>query len=439
MKKIALFVSVLLLAGSLFAAGPVFEAKPAISGDASFTFGINLDASATGIKNSSSTNLTLALVNKDSDEKGAKEGEEVYGWIKLKDFEMKIDGTLKISTPGIEAKLFLGPVYINILGDGASTAKTLVYGILGKDNGDGVYDILSVGETTTAANVEYKNKNAKENKGIVIGLTDTSVVDVQIGVNSLYTYETVTKAATYKFDSASATNVVDAAAVADPANVNNVYNFWGAVALKAVAGLTFEVKAGLTTDFVAANPFGLGAKAGYDIDIAEGIKVTPMVGFDIQFLATPEWRLSAGLNVGLPGSKLDDWEKLGGKWDIKPGLSVLFAMDDDNNADLSAALFDGDLLPVVNVVAVGEVFGLTSGTVKMGFGAFLTADLDVVSPYAGFQTKVTGSTLSGTILQAGVDIKVITNTTFTLAYKSGDLSLGTPGKGNITFTTKIAY
>jgi hypothetical protein len=450
MKKIALFVSVLLLAGSLFADAPVFEAKPGISGSATLTFGVALDNPvATGFFNDSSTNITLGLVNKGSDEKGGKEGEEVYGWIKLKDFELKVDGELKIGKPGIEAKLFLGPVFINILGVDDTTNKA------------GLFNKAVIGATTNDVTKSQK----PEFKGFAIGLKDSSVVDLTVGVTSKFdwTGSTAASAATYKLDTSSATPavVVDKAAAAATSNANtsNVYDFYVGVAVKAVPGLTAELAANLTTETTAAatattaattaGVIGAAAKVGYEVAIAEGMKLTPSVGFDLTYntaagATTPmAYQLSGDVSFVLPGGKKK--VKFTEEVEYAPGVNVKFTMDSatTSNMDLGVYVFDGDIIPVLDLLAVFEMNALGQTGSLMGIGVNASATIDMLSPYAKFsyaQTAVAPATPAAkTLLEVGVDIKAITNTTFTLKYTSGNLTATTAELGKITFDTKIAF
>lgn len=478
MKKIALFVSVLLLATALFADAPVFEAKPGLSGYATMTFGLNLDApNASGFSNESKANLTLGLINEATDAKGGKEGEEVYGWIELKNFKLNIDNgdqksdastsvSAKIETPEISAKLFLGPVYVNILGTDKAADKA------------GNIQESTLAKTTTAV----AQNPADEFEGIAIGLKDTSVVDLVVGASSkfdwvsaaagaatdvyankmaataitvptgnttLYSYftgtlltaGTVIPAGTMYIEKSTT-----AGAAANSANDTYVYNFYLAAALKAVPDLIAEVAANFTTE---NSVIGAGVKAGYGIAVAEGIKITPTVGFDMQYTTALDYQLTGDVFVSFPGDK-KKFTMQKKEIEYSPGFEVKFTMDSaaSSNMDLGVYVLDGTLIPVLDLFAAFEITGLGKTSQLMGLGLNVAAAIDVVNPFATFKYAQGASTAgiatdsTTTNLEVGVDIKAVTNTTFTLKYASGDLTPeagGTAGLGTITFATKIAY
>jgi hypothetical protein len=427
MKKVVLFVAVLLLAGfvSLSAAEPAFAPAISLTGEASFTFGINLleGNQATGIANASSTDLILTLVAADSNEKGGAEGEEVYGWIKLKTFKIVLDDDdstldqagdtiINGSVDGIEAKLFLGPVYVNVLGLGDD------------DNIDKAGQISGylVGNAYAGVGVAQ----AAEFNGIAIGLKDESILSFVVGVSSLFDWTENASTATADL------------------NTNNVYNFYFGAGLKAVENLTFDVAANLSTG--TGTSVGLGAKAGYKIGLAEGISIEPTVGLDIELPsggATTPMQLTGILNLDLPGSDKNDSDIFGdGTDDFATGLKVVFTTDlaGGTQNDLGVYLFDGDLIPVLDVVGVVELADLGDTVAQTGIGVYASATIDVVSPWAKFYTSsVSGAANSAyTIIGAGVDLTVITNTTFTIGY-SNKAAAGTTTEHTLTFTTKIAY
>jgi hypothetical protein len=437
MKKIALFVSVLLLATALFADAPVFEAKPGISGNATFTFGADLDNQVTGFANATASNLTLALIGATTDEKGGKDGEEVYGWIKLDGMEMKVDAddkasdnentaaNLTIETPEISAKLFLGPVYVNILGADVEIdkASSLIKAVL--------------------TNVLTQSQDqADEFQGLAIGLKDTSVVDLVVGVSSRYDWLRSATATTFKWKAPTSLTQttpeaeVDTASVADQGGTN-FYNFYLGVGLKAVENLTAELAANMTTQ--ENSTVGFGAKVGYGIALAEGFKLNPTVGFDGSLsLASGNafsGQITVDIPLAVPGKGLDDDDTFNADIDYAAGLDLRYTVNLSGKMDAGVYFYDADLLPVVNLLVAYELVDITS-VFQTGFGAKLSADLGVIDPWLVYKMANGTSSIK---LEVGVDITAITNTTFTLKYASGELAGGSPKAGIITFATKIAY
>jgi hypothetical protein len=492
MKKVVLFVAVLMLAGvvSLSAQAPEPKLDVALSGSASFTFGINFDAVdpadptktdgtdkrvlATGIKNDLSNKATLTILAAADYEKGGAEGEEVYGWIKLRQIKIDAetettnanlgdndstaapDGYLGVTVRNVEAKLFLGPVFVNVQGTSDEINKA------------GNYLELFHDSTT-----ELATDNAQEYAGIAVGLKDESVVSVVVGLSSRYDY------------------------LVGGINIPNNYNSYVAVALKAVPDLTVELAA--ATGAVAVTDtntmtIGFGAKVGYAIALAEAIKLNPYVALDYKTVSTTvgtadstsvsELQFTGGLNLSFPGAMLDEFNQFGkgiddaDGVDINPGLTALITLSSLDNSEVEAAdeadadldlgvyFFDGDLIPVLNVVAALEIADLTAVTTidggetsQLGWGVYVEAVLDQLKPFAAFYSKsstAAGLNYSNTLvdswvttaytrLKVGVDITVITNTTFSIVYTNGGLAKvladGTSNSdvGTLELTTKISY
>lgn len=417
MKKVVLFTAVLMLAGSvsLFAADPALTLTP--TGSASFTFGIDLDSGMHGISNNWENKLNLTILAAEDREKGGKEGEAVYGWIKLTGLEVSgevdnllatngdpLTAPLNVKANEVAAKLFLGPVYVNVLGDDDNIDEAS--SILGA-----IVDIV----TAHPAPVTLATQQAAEFQGFSIGLTDTSVVSVLVGVSSQHDW-------------------------LDPlANVGNIYNLFAKVGLNAVPGLIAEVL--FNTDTFSGDPMGFGAKAGYALDIAEGYKLTVTGAIDATLDTTTDLQITGDLILSFPGAFLDDWNEFGGAPVIDsfyPGLEARFTTDTTDH-DLGVYFFDGDLLPIVNVIGILELYHLGASDAATGIGVYVNASIEGgITPHAQVWTVSTSAGTETLKVKAGVDLAVITNTTFTIDYTSAELK-SSPGYGVLSFTTKIAY
>lgn len=443
MKKVVLtLIALVAMAGLVFAAAPEVKPSASLSGSATMTFGFDLDTSAFGISNASSGSIDLTLVPNGSDEKGA-EG-DVYGWITLKDYELKNSAGSK--SLGVEAKLFLGPVYINILGAG----NKIDYAT----KGAGAVPKFNIATSTVD---DVNNEITREFNGLVLGLKDTSVLDLSVGVASRYDWTDTdgSKAAAYAikdptYSAATGETIVDATdpdyvvvrtdAVANAADINTPaagsWDFFAKLGLKAVAGLTLDLGVNLST--VTNSSIGFGAKAGYELKFDEAMGLRFFAAFDMKTVAsgTMPYQLEVGTRLSFAGSDLAD--KFKKDVSINPGVGVSFGMDQDSDIDLGVYAYDGALVPVVDIAAFLELGDLNA--TDLGLGVYVSADAGVVVPYALFKLldSVTASADS-TTLEVGADLKVIANTTFTLKYVSGNLSAATPVKGVITFATKISY
>ncbi|WP_428769695.1 hypothetical protein V1L52_11195 [Treponema sp. HNW] len=122
MKKALVIFLALALVGSVFAAEPAAEVKVAeFKGDASLTFGIDLDAKETGFKNETSVTLKLNLLNggdKSTTGDGIwgelviKTDDDTDNFIKItKDDPVQIPMKVKVD----KAQINFGPVYMGIL------------------------------------------------------------------------------------------------------------------------------------------------------------------------------------------------------------------------------------------------------------------------------------------------------------------------------------
>jgi hypothetical protein len=439
MKKLILVLAALLLVSAgAFAVDA--EVSASIEGNASVTFGVDLDSSATGFANASSSNLKITIVPKASEEKGSDEA--VYGWIKLKDFETvanKDDG-FKLSAPGVEAKLVLGPAYINILGIGNDIDAAYIGKGLTASKDDAAVRLLDIPSNGVSA------KPTEEFAGLGIG-ADLGVVKFEVSVASLYDWKSAadTETVTYKWvktaDLALADNEVAVGVVGDTtlvevttteggnmANVDNKYHIFGSFNVTAVDGLTLGVKGNYDA---SSENIGLGVEAGYALPLGD-FSAEVLVGFDMLLTDPAAWEIGAGLLFGFGGDGLSDVEYFGlAKANYKAGLGVGLLIGSGDVKSLTVSLYDGALIPVLDLVVqldmdLAEAFGL---------GVRASADLGVASPFGEFWTVAEGSTK----LKLGVDIKVITNTTFSLAYTSGDLAADPAGKGTVEFTTKVSF
>lgn len=381
MKKLSLLIAALLLIG-----GVAFSAEVtptiAIEGSATVTFGYDLETGGSGFKNENTSKITIRLVPEDSKETGS-DG-EVTGEVVLKFNAFAENGSLNASIDVDSAKLKLGPtVSINVLGLDKKVDKAAT--------GQGIIENLNIATAAVGPVDETVTHAAAPNDSKGIGINfDLGAADLEVGIGSADLFS---------------------------ANTSHDYNFYVAAGLKAVENLTFELAFNFET---LDSSWGIGVKAGYDLGI-----VPILVGFDYE--SDKAWQLGAGLALKLgDGSK----ETLGfNDPKLVEGLSVGFGLDNNSNADLIAAFYDGALIPVVDLAVVFELAGLKD----LGLGVRADADLGVIAPFAEF--KHVGATEVNS-LTIGADIKVINHATFTLQYASTDLDADA---GKITFATKVNF
>jgi hypothetical protein len=424
MKKVVLFTAVLLLAGavSLSAEAPKFEPSIALTGSASFTFGIEIADAGTdaGITNAIDNELGLTLVPAGTDEKGGKEGEQVYGWIKLKDFKVVLDNDAgdTVTNPaasGIEAKLFLGPVFIDVIGD----QDTI-------DEAGNILGATTLAATTTTT-IDQPNVALAANDGtdqafgtgIHIGLVDTSVISLVVGVQSVNSYN----------------------AQANAGSANG-WDLFAKLGLTAVPDLTAEALFNYST--ASSTDIGIGGKLGYALTLAEGYKLGLTGGIDVDLgSSATTLQVTGELALSVPGSGLTDEDYFGATdIDIKPGLDAIFSLKSAtaSSTDLGVYFYDADMIPVINLFAALELTDLGGTAAETGIG--VRADVTIeggIAPFAEFYMTSNSSTTLTQFLKVGVNLTMVTNTTFTLQFVSGNFALASADLGDIEFTTKIAY
>jgi len=242
------------------------------------------------------------------------------------------------------------------------------------------------------------------------------------------------------------------------------------------------------------NPAGIGLSVQYDMPMGD-MTFSPVFGADFVFEQDGNEDLLTSMEFGL-GTKLS-WAALGLDEDEDDHIDFIGNAKDEEEVTSGAYLGavygihpqnkdenintlgvrlgvfedsgDDGLLPVVggalmfdyvSTLKNDKVAGFAETRSDLGIGAELNADLGVVSPYFGIKVlmlDVEGKTLVNpttfktesrgiTTINIGTDINVISNTTFTIDYASGNLLYNDeyyggadptygPTYGNITSST----
>jgi hypothetical protein len=362
MKKLSiLLIGLLLVSGLAFADfGTV-----AVTGSASVTWGIDLDTNATGFKNAGTSSVSLTLIDKASKETGGDDG--LYGYIKVKDYSLKVtDGAFVSSIGSVSASIFVDPAEIVIY-----TAPGMTWGSA---------TVLETGD----ADVKPALAGANTIGGITIKLADLGgMADVSVYVVS---------------DGDWTSNVANDYAAGTDLSVE-------------VSVLTISV-GGFYGWFNAAATWGGTAKTVVALDALNGVTIT--VGAD--FVEGVTWEVAAGAVINLTEKNADD--KMG---------NVAVNMFYSTAADLDVTLgvtepTAGGFVDMLGATVKVQLFDLTSGTIVWNVdvtGEYATGD---VTPYFGFGYG------SDTIFNLNAGVKLlagltgIDNTTITLDYVSTDLA-----------------
>ena len=397
MKKALVVLLALALVGGAFADAPVANVNVAeFSGDATVTWGVDLDTNKTGFKNDTSATFKVNIADGGS---AATEGDGVWGEIEIKvgDALVVKEGVLDGGKSKVEkALLHLGPVYMGILADGTEV---------------GAYDAPEA--------IKQFHKTAevgeKKTEGVVFGY-DADLFNVAVDFRSVEKY-------------------------------NDDYAIRAKLGLKPVDGL--EANVGFSYAF-ESEAKGLGANVSYALPVGD-FTLTPGLGYSTEFDDNDKDLLAIGLlfgfnagdtgddAVGLPYFDDDAYFKKKGV----SGVSVSTSLDldeEDMKIPLTLGLYTGDI--VENLTAA---FVLNSTDVsKFGDNFVLAAALKyaaavgdgTITPRAGVYVENDAS------LEATVGAEFagfVDNTTFDAVWKSGNLKAEPDAKmGTFNVSCKIA-
>jgi len=398
------------------------DLQASVGGSATMTFGIDLDNGINGICNSTSSSIKITLVKKSSVEKGAEDA-DIYGWIKLKDFEITIDGSgTSASAPGVEAHIKLpSSLYINILGsfdsvDKASASVGLAHSI-----------------SSMAGFNNLSNTYASECPGVALGYAgDTFSGDIAVVSYNDWLNDNDDPDGDDTDDDTIQQELDYAYAVSAAASVSAVENL----------SLSFAANMGFMYD---TNPIAFGVATGYTYNLTEEFYLKPTLGFDgVMTDGAFDWQVAGGLLFGWPGSTGGDVTMWDQKADAYSGLGIGVSVLNGEDVDMSVSIFeasgDAGLVPVLGAGILYEIYNLTD-TQDMALGVHVNADLGNIYTWAEVSLDMPNAAAAiGTVMaEVGADLKVIPNTTFTLLWDSGDIN-GTPADmGYFTFATKISY
>jgi hypothetical protein len=462
-KALVVFLALAMIAG-VFADEPVAEASVAkFSGEASVTWGVDLDTEKTGFSNHEKAELEIVFV--EGGDK-ATSGDGVWAEIKIKTEGLQYkkanenNGSKDALWNGDKgfaeidvAKIHLGPVYVGVRSGDTQTGKLNLPRALGFEQ----FRLNDIGINKT--------------QGIVVGYSAGDIFSIDVDLRS---------AAKYNDDYAVAAEITS-----KPIS-----------GLTAKAGFTYGIEAARTATTLVDDLYAMSASVAYKMNIGDkGMYVEPAVGY-VNLLnevaldpSKPnEKTLQKGVvGVGVLFGFSDETEK------DNPGLPLF---DDANSKKSNAgasvvAFFDFDsnrkytldsngvalatpkdapivipfsfdvwtgskLVPNLNVAAFVRTNDITAYTTQEG-GSDLTlntgfaAKYDVkvndltITPKFGMILNITDesrkdfkSSSQTANIEAGVDVAgLINNTTVSVLYKVGDFSKLTETNGTVTSTTSV--
>ena len=386
MKKALVLLLALSMVFGVFAAEPVANVNVSeFKGEASVTWGVDLDAEKTGFKNEAKATLKLNLL--DGGDKTST-GEGVWGEIKIKtdgDTFMKAEGqdaaigTLPTKVKVDAAKLHFGDnAYIGIMSgdtqvgeyklDTAVAAEQIMNGNVGDDSyKNGI--VAGYGNDMFSVDVDFRSADIKlytpvdERKAIVLAKSkadDDGKITYTLGDGTSYKTKT-------DYDIGEVITI-PASTRAENSQYSNMYSFAIDGSLKAVENLT--LKGGYSADIANKQDeileTGFYVASDYKLGLNDTFYLKPQIGYahkmdNGDFEYEGEKLVDAKLNSGnLVAAVLFGWAD---KADSKPGV---YFLDKDD---------DKKVIPGFSVAVEKQLVSKVAGSYKISDDKSVDAEL----------------------------------------------------------------
>ena len=417
MKKLSI-----LLIGLLLVAGFAFGQEVTVAGDATITFGYDLDSSTSGFMNEASSSIELAWLSGD-------EASGTQGWITLSGWSIGFDddGVFVATAADVSAGWTFDPVTVTIYSaPDLSAGNASGFAYLGLDEED-ARDVQAVAlankNVATAA-------GAGSFEGLVVATADVQATDIIIDATSYAPFA-----------------VIVLRPVAGDAEVATSYQ-----------GLTVSVDLGVASvDLMLAsdgtwensdNDYAVGAVISADIApvaVNAGVFAGPFDAMDLGFTVGVSGAFGpATVAVGFDGWMADGATDLGYDVSVDIGagfagvtvgsLSYLYLVGTDMELDQEVTL---DASGVVEGLGFTETFQMVNvlvGTLAWYSETAVSYATGGIMPYATFGID----DASIIDLTAGVELSgFVENTVFTIEYDVDDVTNG--NKGLITAAGTISF
>lgn len=422
MKKIiAITAMAAMVAAAALADEPVAELGVELSGDATLTWGVDLDQGDTGFRNEASAKAVVTFVKEGTK---STEGDGVWAEVGVKfdgnlKYKLDGDGSDKFEKDGGKialdvAKLHIGDLYI------------------GLKSGDITVGEFKLPNAITAEALKLDNVGGKESQGLVAGYgTDDfgiavdfrSLPESQGATEDVYVYTdgssiySSDKDTWDTFKEANPTAVLIVKIDGD-AGANDYYtNHYGLAAeaelkdsnsfvpgLFAKAGVSFAF--GSEHQFAETKNLGFGVSAGYKLPVGDTFYLKPAVAYtgskegdgDLTSKLGASvlfgWGDTADANAGVYYLDNDDAKK------VTPGVGVAMIMPLNDDAaggksiEIVPSFYSGDIVPGLKAGVVGDIWMFAGYPVdvdpEFGLAAGVSYELAVgdaikVTPKAGFR------------------------------------------------------
>jgi hypothetical protein len=459
--------------------------EPTIEVEASATFGVQLDEMTTGISNAAESTLSFVFVEEQTEEFGEGEVygwielEDFKVEFDSSDDDATDEGALDVSVGSVTGKVFLGPAYISldeatveaneasafalvdaqiisytrVAAGAADIGTTYAPEFPGVALGFKLPDVVTV-EFGVASLFDWEADAAPASAGA--NHTNAYIMSIDAEITAVENI-TIAVVSTMEFgDKSGGAEDPTPGTIGNPAGVGVSVEYampMGDMTLSPVVGFDLYAEEDNAEDTEYRMEFGLGAKLDW-----KGLGLDEDEDDHIDFVGTSgddgdEEEVTSGAYLGLVyGIHSADLVYQALNAAGVPGIPAL-ALTGEVDETISTigvrvGLYedsgDDGLLPVLGAAVMveytstleNEDAGVTETTSDLGIGIQFDADLGVATPYAGFLfilQDVEGNTLpdpddptdtasdSFATMNVGVDLNVISNTTFTIDWASGDL------------------
>ena len=445
MRKIALLTMPLLVFG-LFSLSAEMMVDPTgvtweVSGEATLTWGIDLDTNATGFKSTNKSDLKVTIIPKQSTDTGMMmDSDDLYAYIELKDFKWEVtsaDGQGKTTAPGVTAKLIMGAFSIKTFSSPDLAIDYVDPTDGGDDNGDDKEDEFP-GPDFDDVESDY------DGLGLEVSY-DLNPVKLSLGVISENDWSESKPDPATKDVAECHTHGDDGAIVKcdvedeDDQNDENAYAFIGTVNLDIGEDADLEAKVsyaheygsgGIATPKSTLNDeIGIGAKANFNLG-----DITTHVAFDT---AVP----SDGATI---------------PWDVGGGVKWNLSEDEKSHVSTDMMMYSPAGADSKLYVALSLVEGEGDDGALEGMGANLTVGLDDAAGDSNWNAKIGASYKVNDIkpyfdvsfgsaddattkFKAGLALTMIKHLTTTIEYKSDGIGGTDPDPGQVTTALTIKY
>jgi hypothetical protein len=436
MKKLVVALLVLAVSFPLMA-GDVDGATVTISGNATTTWGIDLESNATGFQNALTANLQLNFGLATSGVGSGMDDGAIYGEVKLDEISIVTKKINNTDDNDADIEMDIDLEYAKIMGPGWWVS------VKGFDDNIDYENATQNGIIGVAAawdgQMDNVGNNLSGNGGIEAGIDLAGAATIELSVFSLTDWTSATDMNAYGIKAEAIVSAVDN------------------LTLKAAVNTAFNTDTGTTLN----DDLGFGALVSYGITVSDDITITPEIGLDVHMLdgGGMDMAIGNGVKISLAGSEIkaaeDGIKNDAGTslaWDdgVNSGITLgwSYYMPNVGNAALGLQAHIG-LSMIENLqLALGFEAADLMNNGDMGFAVYGDYAIGNIKPFGGLfmllDNEDNGGSDANMVLEAGVVFSsIVPKTDFTVQYNSGNLAADDTGDeadlGILTLAVKVSY